>query len=202
MFLQVIQAQVADEAGVRAAFERWERDMMGGADGFLGATFGFLDDGTVLNIARFESADAARRNSERAEQGEWAAEFTKGLSGEPSYIDVPNAELWLGGGSDDASFVQVMIGHSPDIQRLLESSHEVDEAQLREGRPEIIGGVQGRFGDDGYVFAVYFRSEEAARSGESQEPPEDVKAMLEERVRLMGDVQYYDLHQPSMISKR
>jgi hypothetical protein len=201
MFLQLIQAKVTDEAGVRAALERWERDLMGGADGFLGATLGFLDDGSLINLARFESVEAAQRNSARAEQGEWAAEFTKSLAGEPTYIDIPDAELWLDGGSDDAGFVQVMVGHSPDVKRLLESSHEVDAARLREARPEIIGGVQGQFGTDGYVFAVYFRSEESARSGEAQEPPEDVKPMLEERMRLMGDVAYYDLRQPVMISK-
>jgi hypothetical protein len=201
MFLQVIQAKVADAAGVRAAFQRWERDLMDGADGFLGATAGFLDDGSLLNIARFESVEAAQRNSARAEQGEWAAELTKSLQGEPTYIDVPEAELWLDGGSDDAGFVQVMIGHSPDVNRLLESSHEIDASRLREARPEIIGGVQGKFGQDGYVFAAYFRSEESARSGEAQEPPEDVKPMLEERMRLMGEVTYYDLREPTLISK-
>lgn len=201
MFLQVISAKVADRAGVRAALERWQTELMGGAEGFLGATFGFLDDGALLNIARFESAEAAQANSERAEQGQWAAELAKSLEGEQTYIDVPDAELWLGGGSDDAGFVQVMIGHSADVDRLLQQGQEVDEAQLRAGRPEIIGGVQGKFGDDGYVFAVYFRSEEAARSGEGQDPPEEAREMLEERMRLMGDVQYYDLHQPAMISK-
>jgi hypothetical protein len=201
MFLQVIQAKVADEAGVRAALDRWQTELMGGAEGFLGATFGFLGDGALLNIARFESAEAARANSDRPEQGEWAAQFAQSVDGEPSYVDVPDAELWLGGGSDDAGFVQVMIGHSSDVDRLLAQGQEVDEAQLREGRPEIIGGVQGKFGDDGYVFAVYFRNEEAARSGEAQEPPEEAREMLEERMRLMGEVQYYDLRQPVMISK-
>lgn len=201
MFVQVIHATVSDEGGARKALERWERDLMGSAEGFLGTTAGFLDDGSLFALARFDSADAARRNSDRPEQGEWAAELTKSLDGEPSYIDVPDAELWLDGGSDDAGFVQVMIGHSPDVDRLLASSNEIDNTRLREGRPEIIGGVQGKFGADGYVFAVYFRSEEAARGGESQEPPEDVKAMLEERMRLMGDVQYYDLHEPILVSK-
>ena len=201
MFVQVIQAKVADEAGVRKALERWERQLMSGADGYLGTTAGFLHDGSLIALARFESPDAARANSDRPEQGEWAAELTKGLEGEPTYIDLPDAELWLGGGSDDARFVQVMIGHSPDVDRLLASSHEVDTTQLREGRPEIIGGVQGKFGNDGYVFAVYFRSEDAARSGESQEPPEDIRPMLEERMRLMGEVKYYDLSSPMLISR-
>jgi hypothetical protein len=129
MFVQVIQAKVADEAGVRKALERWESQLMGGADGYLGTTAGFLHDGSLIALARFESPDAARANSDRPEQGEWAAELTKGLEGEPTYIDVPDAELWLGGGSDDARFVQVMIGHSPDVDRLLASSHEVDTAR-------------------------------------------------------------------------
>lgn len=201
MLVQVIQAKVADEAGVRNALERWHRELMSGAEGYLGTTAGFLDDGSLIVLARFESSDAARANSDRPEQAEWAAELTKSLEGEPTYIDVPDAELWLDGGSDDAGFVQVMIGQSPDVDRLLASSHEIDTTRLREGRPEIIGGVQGKYGNDGYVFAVYFRSEEAARSGESQEPPEDVRPLLEERMRLMGELKYYDLRQPMLISK-
>jgi hypothetical protein len=200
MFVQIIQAKVADEAGVRTALDRWTRELMGGAEGYLGTTAGFLDDGSLIALARFDSAEAARRNSDRPEQGEWAAELTKSLEGEPTYFDAPEAELWLEGGSDDAGFVQVMIGQSPDVDRLLASSHEVDATLMRAERPEIIGGVQGKFGDNGYVFAVYFRSEDAARSGESKEPPEDVKLMLEERMRLMGDVRYYDVRQPLLVS--
>ena len=35
---------------------------------------GMCDDGTFVALARFESAEAARRNSDRPEQGEWWAE--------------------------------------------------------------------------------------------------------------------------------
>ncbi len=68
MFIQVIQGKVSDEAGLRRCMDRWTEDVRPGATGFLGCTQGLCDDGTFIALARFESAEAARRNSERPEQ--------------------------------------------------------------------------------------------------------------------------------------
>jgi hypothetical protein len=197
--MQVIQGRVADEAGVRKSFDRWMSDLRPGADGYLGTTAGFTDDGGLIAVARFESADAAQRNSDRPEQGEWAAEFRSALDGDPNFIDVDNAEQWLDGGSDDAGFVQVMIGTSPDVDTLLARSNEMDE-QLRAARPEIIGGTYGRVGDSGYVQVVYFRSEEAARDKEASEPPPEMQETVQDFQRLLGDVKYSDIHEPLFYS--
>ena len=200
MFVQCIKAKVADEQGVRAAMERWRTDLMPGADGYLGTTAGFLDDGSFIALARFESEEAARRNSERPEQGEWFAQMESKFDGPAQFVDSSDVEEWLDGGSDDAGFVQVMVGTSPDVQALRSGGRD-NLDRLREERPEIIGGYFAVHGDNGYIQTAYFSSEGAARQGESGEPPEDLRAMIEERMRLMGDVTYYDLHEPILESK-
>lgn len=201
MFIQVIQGNVKDEQGLRDAMDRWNRDLMPGADGYLGTTAGVTDDDTFIAVARFESKDAAMRNSERPEQGKWWAETEASFDGPASFIDSDDVTEWMDGGSDDAGFVQVMIGHSPDVQRLRASGDEHTD-RLREGRPEIIGGTFAVFDGDGYVQTVYFRSEAKAREMEGTEPPEDVRAMIEERMRLMGEVTYLDLHNPILESAK
>ena len=92
-----------------------------------------------------------------------------------------------------------MIGHSPDRERLRSRANE-DTDQLRAARPEIIGGVQGVFGDDGYVNIAYFTSEEEARRSEAQGPPPEAAEMAGEFQQLLGDVEFLDLHEPMLYS--
>ncbi len=198
MFVQFIKAKTKDEAGVRAAMDRWQSELQPGADGYLGTTAGFTDDGTFIALARFDSPESAKRNSDRPEQGRWWSELEANLDG-AEFVDSTDVEQWMDGGSDDAGFVQVMVGTSPDVSALRAGSREGLD-RLREARPEIIGGYFIAHGDNGYVQTAYFSSEGAARQSESSEPPEDVKPMIEERMRLMGDVAYYDLHQPILRS--
>jgi hypothetical protein len=200
MFIQVIKAKAKDEQGIRAALDEWQAKLAAGADGYLGSTAGVCSDGTFMALARFESKDQAMRNSDRPEQGEWWGKLSSNFDGEAEFLDCDGVTLWMDGGSDDAEFVQVMVGHSPDVERLRAGGDEATD-RLRQERPEIIGGTFGTFDGDGYVQTVYFRSEAAAREKESSEPPDDVRAMIEERMRLMGDVTYYDLHQPMLMSK-
>jgi hypothetical protein len=199
MFIQVIQAKVADEAGLRNALDRWTEEQQPEAKGWLGTTAGITDDGTFIALARFESADAARANSDRPEQGAWWAEVEKNFDGSVDFLDCDDVTEFLDGGSDDAGFVQIMRGRSDDVARMhqLFNSH-TDE--LRQARPEIIGGLMLSAGDGRYVDAIYFKSEAAAREGEQKEPPEDVRAELDEAMQLMGDVTYFDLKEPMLIS--
>ncbi len=68
MFVQVIQGQVSDSEQVRAAFDRWVRDLAPGAAGWLGSTAGVTEDGRFVALVRFASEEEARRNSDRPEQ--------------------------------------------------------------------------------------------------------------------------------------
>ena len=73
---------------------------------------------------------------------------------------------------------------------------------IQQLRPEIIGGTFSTFGDDGYVEAVYFRSEDEARAHERMDLPDDLRAVLEEQNELMDDVTYFDLREPMLLSAR
>jgi hypothetical protein len=79
------------------------------------------------------------------------------------------------------------------------SSHPDD---LHKARPEILGGLMMDAGDGRYVDAFYFSSEEAARAGEKLEIPEELRAEMEEGMRLMGDVSYFDLRDPILVSAK
>ena len=72
MFVQVIQGKVSDAAAVRARMDTWMKELAAGADGWLGSTAGVTDDGDFVALARFESEEAARRNSDRP-PAPWAA---------------------------------------------------------------------------------------------------------------------------------
>jgi hypothetical protein len=199
MFIQVIQGKVSDGDALRSGMDRWAEELMPGAVGFLGSTAGVTDDGALVVLARFESADAARANSERPEQGAWWAELSNSLDGEATFLDCDSVQQLLDGGSDDAGFVQVMIGKSPDTARMhdLLTRHS---AAMRDARPEIIGGLLMNLGEGRYVDAIYFTSEEAAREGEQKEIPADVRADIEEGMSLMGEVTYFDLRDPVLVS--
>ncbi|MGH8826627.1 MAG: hypothetical protein ACRDVZ_03295, partial [Jiangellaceae bacterium] len=82
MFVQVIQGRVSDEGQVRTAFDRWVDDLAPGATGWLGSTAGVTEDGRFVALVRFESEEAARRNSDRPEQGAWWAETSQLFIGE------------------------------------------------------------------------------------------------------------------------
>ncbi len=69
MFVQVFQGPVSDPAKVKETLDRWVAELAPGADGWLGSTAGVTDDGTFVGLARFDSEEAARRNSDRPGAG-------------------------------------------------------------------------------------------------------------------------------------
>ena len=199
MFIQIIQGKVSDEAGLVRCMDRWTEELRPGATGFLGCTQGLCDDGTFIALARFESADAARRNSERPEQGAWWAEAERCFEGPVSFMDCPEVMEWMGGGSDEATFVQVMEGHTTDSHRMRELLEQA-EPRLHQLRPEILGGTLCTYGDGGYVEAVYFTTESEARAHEKITVPDDLRSLFEEEGPLMGEVDYFDLREPMLVS--
>jgi len=201
MFIQVFQGKVSNEAGLQDCMDRWMRDLQPGATGYLGTTSGMCDDGTFVAMARFESEDAARRNSDRPEQGAWWAETAKCFTGEVTFMDCADVTQWLAGGSDQAGFVQIMEGHSSDRARMRDLTMQAGE-RIQQLRPEIIGGMFSSYDDDGYVEAVYFTSEAEAREHEKMEIPDDLRALFEEEQRLAGEIRYLDLHRPMLVSAK
>lgn len=195
MFIQVIEGTVADRDGLRQQFERWHSELQPGAAGWLGSTAGITDDGRFVTCVRFESADAARANSERPEQGAWWNETAKMLAGPASFFDCAEVDVYLGGGSDTAGFVQILQGGPADRDRL----RQLDlgfEGIARQYRPDIMGWVVAWHSDDRFTEIVYFTSEEAAREGETKEPPEDRRHLLEEWREVAGEMTFFDLTEP------
>ena len=117
MFVQVIQGKAADPEQLRLAIDRWVRDVAPGAVGWLGSTGGVTEDGRFIALVRFESADAARRNSNRPEQDRWWSETSALLDGEATFSDSEDVTVDVNGDPDQAGFVQVMQGRGTDPER-------------------------------------------------------------------------------------
>jgi hypothetical protein len=202
VFVQVIQGQVADAGQVRAALERWAAEVAPGAVGWLGSTAGVTEDGRFIALARFESEEAARRNSGRPEQDRWWAETARLFDGEATFKDSSDVTVDLVGEPDEAGFVQVMQGRSSDPERVRELMGE-DSADWAAFRPDILGSVAVGHEGGAYTMAIYFTSEAEAREGERKEPPPELQAEMEEMGSLsVGEPEFFDLKQPWLYSPR
>ena len=200
MFVQVMQGQVADAGKLRAALDRWAQELAPGATGWLGSTAGMTEDGRFIALARFESEEAARRNSDRPEQDQWWAETSKLFSGEATFKDSSDVTVDVIGEPDDAGFVQVIQGRGSDPDRARELMGQ-DSSAWAAFRPEILGSVAVGHEDGAYTMAIYFTSEEAAREGERKEPPPELKAQMDEMAALsIGEPEFFDLKQPWLYS--
>jgi hypothetical protein len=200
VFVQVIQGQVADPERVRAALDHWAREVAPGAAGWLGSTAGVTEDGRFIALARFESEEAARANSDRPEQDRWWRETAGLFRSEPTFKDSSDVTLDLVGDPDTAGFVQVMQGRGSDPDRARELMAQ-DSPGWADFRPDILGSVAVGHEGGAYTMAVYFTSEEAAREGERKEPPPELKAQMEEMSALsIGEPEFYDLKRPWLYS--
>jgi hypothetical protein len=178
MFIQIIRGKVADAAAFEAAAERWPAELKPGAVGYLGCTWGLSPDGVGLVAARFDSAESANANAARPEQGEWWQAMEPAFA-EVSFQDCAEVDALLGGGSDDAGFVQVIQGQVKDQAAAREVLRGAEE-QLHQARPDILGGVMGWHGDGGgFTQIMYFRSESEARAAESSGMDPEVQAAYE-----------------------
>jgi hypothetical protein len=160
------------------------------------------EDGRFIALARFESEEAARRNSDRPEQDRWWAETSQLLTGEATFKDSSDVTLDLAGNPDDAGFVQVIQGRGSDPDRARELMGQ-DSSAWAAFRPEIIGSVAVGHEGGAYTMAMYFTSEAAAREGERKEPPPELRAQMEEMAALsVGEPEFLDLKQPWLYSPR
>ncbi len=195
MFIQVIQGTCRDVEALRRQMETWRKELGPQATGWLGGTYGVTDDHQFIGVVRFESKEDASRNSARPEQGAWWTVTEKQYEGEVTFRDFDEVWPYQDGGSDDAGFVQVIRGQVTDVEKARTfMSRPMDE--LREARPEVIGGTFALQPDGHFTQTVAFRSEEAARKGESQEMPEEARKAWEEDMALMKDLTYLDLRHP------
>ncbi|HET7490170.1 MAG TPA: hypothetical protein VFJ85_19760 [Acidimicrobiales bacterium] len=197
MFIQIITGKVVDAGGLARQMERWEIELRPGAEGFLGSTAGVTTDGRGFVAARFDSEEAARRNSDRPEQSAWWAETEKMLS-DVVFRDSEEVVTMGGGGSDQARFVQVMRGHVTDAARMAQLRARMAEFEeaMAALRPDVLGDVVAIHGDGTFTDIVYFTSEAEARANEAKEMPAEAQAMFAEWMEVAPVDEYLDLTDP------
>jgi hypothetical protein len=202
MFAQVIQGRASDSEALRAATDQRMRDLAPGAAGWLGSTGGTTEDGRFIVVVRFESEEAARRNSERAEQDQWWTETEKLFDGGATFRDSSDVTIDLQGDPDEAGFVQIMQGRGTDPDRAKQLMAE-DSDKWAAFRPEMIGSVAVGHDGGAYTMIMYFTSEADAREGERKEVPAELQTNMEEMNKLsIGQPEFYDLKQPVILSPK
>jgi hypothetical protein len=195
MFIQVVQGRCSDADSLKKRLDLWEQEVAGGAEGWLGSTSGVTDDGIAVAVVRFESRELADKNSNRPEQDAWWRETEGCFDGDVSFSNYDDVVTWLGGGSDDAGFVQVMRGKASDVEAFRAFSDQPMDG-LSEMRPEIIGGTTAIADDGDFTQTIYFTSEAEAREGEKKEMPAEVQGEFEQAMANMGEITYLDLRNP------
>ena len=197
MFVQIIEGKVRDKEKLRSQVDKWMQELAPGASGWLGSSAGVAADGTFFAAVRFESAEAAKANSDRPEQGAWWEETSQSLDGDVRFADCSDVDTFGRGGSDDAGFVQVIQG-TGDRDAMRAASEGLDEFFARV-RPDVLGGYLAWEGGGRFTQVVYFTSEAEARKGEqerdSQMSPEDTERMNKMMAAVQFD-RYIDLPEP------
>lgn len=195
MFIQVIEGKTRDPDALHERFTIWERDLMPGAVGYLGSTGGCTAAADCIMLARFENAEAARRNSARPEQDAWWTETEKLFDGPVTFHDTTDVHVMTHGQMDDAHFVQVMEGHVTDRARA-DALNQETEPLLADERPDLIGSVTAYHGDGDYTEVAYFTSEAEAREGERKEMAPEMAERFAEFQELWHVDRYLDITDP------
>jgi hypothetical protein len=200
MFIQVIQGRATNPPGIRRDLGRWQRQLAADADGWLGSTTGITEDGWSITVVRFASEAQARRNTDRPEQREWWRDASQHLARAVSH-DAPKVHTYRDGGSDQAGFVQVIQGHTEDIERMVNLGCDQEEVLARDA-PHILGMTVAEHADrpGDFTQTVYYTSEQDARRFE-QEPAAEADEPVLERLRsLMTNSRTFDLRDPQLLS--
>jgi hypothetical protein len=197
MFVQVIEAKTKDREAIRSEMDRWIQELGPTSEGWLGSTEGVTQDGRFIAIARFESEEQARRNSDKPEQGEWWQRASQHFEGEATFWEATDT---AGEGSDSAGFVQVMKGRVNDLEAAKRLDQQM-EREMPDKRPDVIGSFTAYREDGTFYSAIYFTSLEEARQAE-KEMNENPPPEMEQWGALMdGELTFYDLEEPWLHSR-
>jgi hypothetical protein len=200
MFIQVIQGRATNPPGIRRDLGRWQRLLAADADGWLGSTAGITEDGWSITVVRFASEAQARRNSDRPEQREWWRDASQHLA-RVAVHDASKVHTYGEGGADAAGFVQLVQGHSDDLERMVSLGRDQEEVLAREA-PHILGVTVAEHADrpGDFTQIVYYTSEQDARRFE-QEPPAEADEPAQEELRNpMTNLRSFDLRDPQLLS--
>jgi hypothetical protein len=199
MFIQVIQGRATNPPGIRRDLGRWQRQLAAGADGWLGSTTGITEDGWSLSVIRFASEEQARRNSARPEQREWWRDASQHLA-RVIFHDAPKVHTYGDGGSDQAGFVQIIQGHTDDMERMVSLGR--DQEVLAREAPHLLGMTLAEHADrpGDFTQTKYFTSEQDARRFEQERSAKAHEPALKELRSLMTNLRSFDLRDPQMLS--
>jgi hypothetical protein len=199
MFIQVIQGRATNPPGIRRDLGRWQRQLAADADGWLGSTTGITEDGWSITVVRFASEEQARRNRDRPEQREWWRDASQHLA-RIAVHDAPKVHTHRDGGLDQAGFVQVIQGHTEDMERMV--SLACDQEVLTPDAPHVLGMTVAEHADrpGDFTQTVYYTSEQDARRLEEKRSSEDDEPARRELRDLMTDLRSFDLRDPQMLS--
>jgi hypothetical protein len=200
MFIRVIQGRATNPPGIRRDLGRWQRQLAADADGWLGSTAGITEDGWSVTVVRFASEAQARRNSERPEQKEWWRDASQHLA-RVAVHDASKVHTYREGGADEAGFVQVIQGHSDDLEHMAGLGRDQEEVLAREA-PHILGMTVAEHTDrpGDFTQILYFTSEQDARRYEAERSAEADEPAQEERRSLLTNLRSFDLRDPQLLS--
>jgi hypothetical protein len=199
VFIQVIQGRAIDPGRFREDLERWQRQLAVDADGWLGSTAGTTEDGWSVVVVHFASEAQARRNGNRSEQRDWWHQASRHL-GQIALHDAPTVHLYRNGRSNVAGFVQVIQGHSDDLERMASLGGDQEEVLARDA-PHVLGVTVAEHADrpGDFTQVVYFTSEQDAQNFKQDPPAQGDKVTREERRPLLTNLCSFELRHPQLL---
>jgi hypothetical protein len=200
MFIRVIRGRATNPPGIRRDLGRWQRQLAADADGWLGSTAGITEDGWSITVVHFASEAQARRNSDRPEQREWWRDASRHLA-RIAVHDASKIHTYRNGGADEAGFVQILQGHSEDLERIAGLVRDQEEVLAREA-PQILGMTLAEHADwpGDFTQIVYFTSEQDARRFTREPPAEADEPVLEQLRILATNARCFELRDPQPLS--
>ncbi|WP_199422508.1 hypothetical protein [Actinotalea solisilvae] len=200
MFVQIVQGKVRDPQAARAELDRWADELARTGVGLLGATAGVTADGQFINVARFESEEAARENNAQPAQAAWWAETAELFDGRPTFAESSDVTVDVVGDPDQAGFVQVIQERVTDTARARELMSQ-DSGEWNAFRPDVLGSLSAAHDDGRWTTVIWFTSEAEARENEAKEMPESMRAAMEEMASITeGEPTYLDLNEPWLLT--
>lgn|GEM_PF-199387 len=156
MFVQVVRAPAVDPTPLLEQVARLPAMLSTDPAGFLGLSAGISDDGDFVAVARFTQPGG----------GGWWAALEPWLAGPADVRASSDVELLLGGGSDQAGFVEVIEGRTSDRARFMELERQL-EPRLAADRPDFLGSQIVWWTDGSWLEVAYFTSEDDVRAGDA-----------------------------------
>jgi hypothetical protein len=115
--------------------------------------------------------------------------------------DAAKVHTYGEGGADEAGFVQVIQGHSDDLERMASLARDQDEVLAREA-PHLLGVTVAEHADrpGDFTQILYYTSEQDARRYDQDPPIEEAEAAQVARRRLLTDLRSFDLRDPQLLT--